>query len=184
RVGLHRSRFVDIGALPKLLARAEFTRSADEIADRGVTLLRHAQRSLPLNATHPLKLGLLSIAGDPDAYPGRFLENEIRWRVDSLEVLRFDTRFSPISLDFSKLEACDAVILALFVRVTDRKGSVALPEEQAAAVRRVLTLRQPLIVACFGSPYLIKNFPEAKTWLAVFSNADVAQRPAARAIFG
>jgi len=31
---------------------------------------------------------------------------------------------------------------------------------------------------------LIRQFPEAKTWVGVFSNADVAQRAAARAIFG
>ncbi len=41
-----------------------------------------------------------------------------------------------------------------------------------------------MILVCFGSPYLISRFPEAKTWLAVFSTADVAQRAAARAIFG
>jgi beta-N-acetylhexosaminidase len=185
RVGLHRNRFVDLDSLPKLLARVEFSRSADEIADRGVTLLRHTQRILPLDAARPLKLLLLSIAGDPDAHPGRFFENEIRWRVDSLDAQRFDTRFAPIaSLDFSKLGAYDAVVLALFVRVADRKGSVALPEEQASAVRRVLALKQPVIVACFGSPYVIKQYPEAKTWIGVFSNADVAQRAAARAIFG
>jgi CubicO group peptidase (beta-lactamase class C family) len=185
RVGLHRNRFVDIKSLPKLLARAEFVRSAEEIADRGVTLLRHAQPILPLDAARPLKLLLLSIAGDPDAYPGRFFENEIRQRVDSVEALRFDTRFAPVgTLDLSKFEAYDAVILAVFVRVADRKGRVALPDEQAAAVRRVLALRRPVIVACFGSPYVIKHFPEAKTWLGVFSNADVAQRAAARAIFG
>lgn len=185
RVGLHRNRFVDLDSLPKLLARAEFGRAADEIADRGVTLLRHTQRILPLDAARPIKLLLLSIAGDPDAHPGRFFEDEIRWRVDSLETLRFDTRFAPIgSLDVSKLGAHDAVIVALFVRVADRKGSVALPEEQALAVRRVLALNQPVIVACFGSPYVIKHYPEAKTWLGVFSNADVAQRAAARAIFG
>ncbi len=185
RAGLHGNKFVDLDSLPASLARGEFGRSADEIAGRGITLLRHAQRLLPLDAARPLKLLLLSIAGDPDAQPGRFFENEIRWRADALETLRFDTRFAPISsLEFAKLAAYDAVVLALFVRVADRKGSVALPEEQAAAVHRVLALKQPVIVACFGSPYVIKHFPEAKTWLGIFSNADVAQRAAARALFG
>ncbi len=140
---------------------------------------------MPLDATRPLKLLLVNIAGDPDAQPGRFFENELRCRVDSLETLRFDTRYSPIgTLDLSKVPAYDAVILALFVRVADRKGSVALPEEQASAVHRLFAIDKPVIVACFGSPYVIKHFPEAKTWVGVFSNADVAQRAAARAIFG
>jgi beta-N-acetylhexosaminidase len=185
RAGLHRHRFVDLDSLPNSLARREFARSADEIADRGVTLLRHAPPNLPLDATRPLKLALVNIAGDPDPLPGRFFENELRGHVDSLETLRFDTRFAPISgLDVSRLADCDTLILALFVRVADRKGSVALPEDQAAAVHRILALNLPVIVACFGSPYVLKHFPEAKTWLAVFSSADVAQRAAARAIFG
>lgn len=185
RVGLHRNRFVDLDSLPALLARAEFARSADEIADRGVTLLRHTERILPLDATRPQKLLLLSIAGDPDIQPGRFLEAEIRRHVDSLETLRFDTRFAPISgFDLAKLGACDAVILALFVRVADRKGSVALPDEQASVARRVLAGNKPVIIACFGSPYVIRHFPEAKNWVGIFSNAEVAQRAAARAIFG
>jgi beta-N-acetylhexosaminidase len=185
RVGLHRKRFVDLSSLPDSLARAEFTRSAEEIADGGVTLLRHTQHILPLDATRPQKLLLLSIAGDPDIQPGRFFEAEIRRRIGSLEAQRFDTRFAPISgFDFSKLAACDTIILALFVRVADRKGSVALPDEQAAIVRRVLAGNKPVIAACFGSPYVIRHFPEAKNWLGIFSNADVAQGAAARAIFG
>jgi beta-N-acetylhexosaminidase len=186
RVGLHRNRFVDLDSLPRSLARIEFSRAANDIAARGVALLRHAHQILPLDAARPLKLLLLSIAGDPDIQPGRFFEAEIRRHVDSLEALRFDTRFAPVSgLDFSKLAAAyDAVILALFVRVADRKGSVALPEDQAAAVHRVLASNNPVIVACFGSPYVIKHFPEAKTWVGIFSNADVTQRAAARAIFG
>jgi beta-N-acetylhexosaminidase len=185
RVGLHQNRFVDLESLPNLLARREFSRAADEIASRGVTLLRETQRILPLDATRLLKLLLTNIAGDPDPQPGRFFENDIRWRADSLETLRFDTRYNPISnLNFSKLSAYDAIILALFVRVADRKGSVALPEEQASAVHRLLAIDKPVIVACFGSPYVIKHYPEAKTWVGIFSNADVAQHAAARAIFG
>jgi beta-N-acetylhexosaminidase len=185
RVGLHRNRFVDLEALPGLLARAEFERAADDIASRGVTLLRDMRRMLPLDATRPLKVMLVSIAGDPDPYPGRALEAELRRHVDSLESLQFDTRFAPIgNFEVSLLRSYDAVILALFVRVADRKGSVALPEEQAAAARRALALDTPVIVTCFGSPYVIKHFPEAKTWIGVFSSADVAQKAAARAIFG
>ena len=43
------------------LARAEFARSADEIADGGITLLRHTQQILPLDAARPLNLLLLRI---------------------------------------------------------------------------------------------------------------------------
>jgi beta-N-acetylhexosaminidase len=189
RVGLHRNKFVDLDSLPKLLARAEFDRAAAEIADRGVTLLRDTRHILPLDAAQPLRVLLINIAGDADSSPGRAFESELLGRVDSVDAFHFDTRFAPIQalaggLRVPPPESYDVAILALFVRVADRKGSVALPEEQAAAVHRLLATDKPVIVACFGSPYVVQQYPEAKTWLGVFSNADVAQRGAARAIFG
>ena len=70
------------------------------------------------------------------------------------------------------------------MRVTDRKGSVGLPDDEAAVVDRLLAAGKPVVVACFGSPYLAERFPSAKTWIAAFSTVDVAQRAMGRALFG
>ena len=51
-------------------------------------------------------------------------------------------------------------------------------------VERLLATGRPVIVACFGSPYLLERFPAAKTWVAAFSTAEVAQRGMGRALFG
>ena len=202
RLGLHRRRHVDVSTLPEVFGRAEFKRAAADIADRGVTLLRDAQQLLPLDATRATRALLVSIAGDPSVHPGRDFERELGWRVDFLEALRFDTRFFAVnSREVPPPESYDILIVALFVRVADRKGTVGLPQEQAELVHRLLardTLlahetgagggaresAKPVIVVCFGSPYVIARFPEAQTWLAAFSDAEVAQRAAARALFG
>src|SRR6202011_6218615 len=112
-------------------------------------------------------------------------ENEIRRRVDSLVSVRMDTRFG--RGDDGKrppADTYDVVIAAIFVRVADRKGSVGLPDDEAAVVDRLLAGDRPVIVACFGSPYLVERFPAAKTWVAAFSTVDVAQRAVGRALFG
>jgi beta-N-acetylhexosaminidase len=203
RLGLHQSSEVSLAALPQTFGRPEFARAAQDIADRGITLLRDVPRLLPLDAAQPARALLVAIAGDPDSCPGEDFEREIRWRVDFLKTLRFDTRFAAVkplarSLGLSPaapaLEAeipppqsYDFMIVALFVRVADRKGSVGLPNDQAEFVHRLLandSSGKPVIVVCFGSPYVAARFPEAKTWLAAFSNAGVAQLAAARALFG
>jgi beta-N-acetylhexosaminidase len=197
-LGLHQHRHVDVSALPEVFGRAEFKRAASDIANRGITLLRDAPRLLPLDATRPARALLVAIAGDPSVHPGRDFERELGWRVDFLEALRFDTRFSAVnSRAIPPPESYDVMIVALFVRVADRKGSVGLPQEQAELVHRLLAHDAPIagggaarepakpaIVVCFGSPYIIARFPEAQTWLAAFSDAEVAQRAAARALFG
>ncbi len=72
-----------------------FPQRARAIADRGATLLRDNNNLLPLDATHPLRILLVAIAGDPDPAPAEALERELRWRADSLQVVRVDTRYSP-----------------------------------------------------------------------------------------
>jgi len=77
----------------------------------------------------------------------------------------------------------DVAILALFVRVSDRKGDVDIPADQAAFAAQVFKVGKPVIAVGFGSPYLIENFPQAETWLAVFGISDVAQISVTRALF-
>ncbi len=185
RVGLDKNRFVDVARLNEKFGRPEFAAQAQDIADRGVTLLRDQAHLLPLDATKPLRVLLVAIAGDSDPFPAYAFENEIRWRVDSLEVVRTDTRF--VKVETVKLpppSSYDLIIAALIVRVADRKGTVGLPDNEAALVNELLSVGKPVVVACFGSPYLVERFPAAPIWLAEFSTNDVAQRAVGRALFG
>ncbi|HEY4837845.1 MAG TPA: serine hydrolase, partial [Candidatus Acidoferrales bacterium] len=103
----------------------------------------------------------------------------------SLQVVRMDTRYSSASLaKIPATETYDVIIAALLVRVADRKDSVSLPPEQIQIVENLFKLPKPVVVACFGSPYLIERFPEAPAWIAAFSTADVSQRAVGRALFG
>ena len=185
KLGLYKSKLVDLDALATSFDRPEFDRAAQDIADRGVTLLRDDQHILPLDSSKPLRILLVAVSGDNDPYPAGNLENEIRWRMDSLATVRMDTTF--VRAETARLpspDTYDVAIAAVFVRVADRKGSIGLPDDEAAVVDRLLAAGKPVVVACFGSPYLAERFPAAKTWIAAFSTVDVAQRAVGRAIFG
>jgi beta-glucosidase-like glycosyl hydrolase/CubicO group peptidase (beta-lactamase class C family) len=185
RLGLDKNRLTDVARLNEKFARPEYASEAQSIADRGVTLLRDSARLLPLDATRPLRVLLVSLSADPDPYPGEDFEPEIRWRVNSLAAMRADTQFvSASTLKLPPPESYDVAVAALFVRVADRKGNVGLPDDQRAFVNQLLASGKPCAVVAFGSPYLIERFPNAKTWLAEFSTNDVSQRAAARALFG
>lgn len=185
KLGLNKSKLVDLEALAGNFDRPEFDQAAQDIADRGITLLRDDQHILPLDSTKPQRVLLVAVSGDSDPYPAGNLEGEIRWRVDSLATVRMDTRF--VRADTVKLpppDSYDVAIAAIFVRVADRKGSVGLPDDEATVVNRLLAAGKPVAVACFGSPYLAERFPSAKTWIAAFSTVDVAQWAMGRALFG
>ena len=185
RLGLNKNRLVDVNALNHRFGNVAWQKEAQEISDRGVTLLRDTPRRLPLDGTKPSRGLLLAFYADPEPYPGEDLERELRSRFDSLITLRADTRFVNASiLKLPSPDAYDVAIVALFVRVSDRKGNVDVPAEQTALAKQVYKSGKPVITLAFGSPYLIEGFPQAETWLAAFGISDVAQISAARGLFG
>jgi len=185
RLGLNKNRLVDVNGINAHFAEVGWKKQAQDISDRGITLLRDTAHRLPLDGTKPARALLLAFYADPEPTPGEDLERELRRRFDSVTVLRADTRFREASnLKLPSPDSYDVVILALFVRVSDRKGNVDVPAEQAALAQQVYKSGKPVVTLAFGSPYLIEGFPQAETWLGAFGISDVAQISMARALFG
>ncbi|HXN24956.1 MAG TPA: glycoside hydrolase family 3 N-terminal domain-containing protein [Candidatus Dormibacteraeota bacterium] len=185
RLGLPTKKLVDVNALNSNFGKPAWVDLAQNISDRGVVLLRDTAHLLPLDATRPTRALLVAVDADPDPYPAEDLERELRWRVDSLQVVRTDSQFSTVSsVQVPSADKYDVSIVALFVKVSDRKGTVGVREEEAALINRILRAGKPAIVVCFGNPYLIGHFPDAATWLAAMGTAEVSQISAARALFG
>jgi len=185
RLGLHKNRLVDLGRINAEFGVPSWQDQAQQISDRGITLLRDIPRRLPLDGTKPSRALLLALYADPEPVPGEDLERELRRRFDSVITLRADTRFrNAANLKLPPPDSFDLAVLALFVRVSDRKGNVDVPEEQAALAEQLYNSGKPVVTIGFGSPYLIERFPKAETWLGAFGISDVAQISMARALFG
>lgn len=185
RLGLNKNRLVDIDALNEKFGKAAWQETAQEISDRGITLLRDKQHLLPLDGTKPTRALLVNLYSDPEPYPGEDLEPQLRARFDSLVALRADTKF--VHADTLKLppsDSYDLVILALFVRVSDRKGDIDVPADQIPLIDQIYKSGKPVVTLGLGSPYLIERFPQAETWISAFGISDVAQISMARALFG
>src|SRR5882762_8696171 len=185
RLGLNKNRLVDVSGINSHFAQTAWQKQAQEISDRGITLLRDTPHRLPFDGTKPSRALLLAFYADPEPTPGEDLERELRRRFDSVITIRADTRFrDAANIKLPSPDSYDVAILALFVRVSDRKGNVDVPAEQAALAEQVFKFGKPVITLAFGSPYLIEAFPQAETWLGAFGISDVAQISMARAMFG
>ncbi|HKE22753.1 MAG TPA: glycoside hydrolase family 3 N-terminal domain-containing protein, partial [Bryobacteraceae bacterium] len=184
-LGLSQDRLVDISTLNEKFGRTDWQQTAQEISDRGITLLRDTQHLVPLDGTKPTRALLVALYADPEPYPGADLEPQLRARLDSLVSHRADTKF--VRADTLKLpppDSYDLAILALFVRVSDRKGDIDVPAEQLPLINQIYKSGKPVVTLGLGSPYLIERFPQAGTWLSAFGISDVAQISLARALFG
>ncbi|HMD31314.1 MAG TPA: serine hydrolase, partial [Candidatus Acidoferrales bacterium] len=165
--------------------RPEFLATAQDIADRGVTLLRNDGGLVPLDPRTTKRVLLLAVSADPDTIPAEPFERELRSQLDSVDSLHVDTKYFRVEeTHLPSPDSYDLAICALTVRVADRKGSVGLPADESAMVHALLHAGKPVIMVGLGSPYLQEGFPEAQTWVAAFSVQDVAQRSAARVVLG
>jgi CubicO group peptidase (beta-lactamase class C family) len=182
---LQKNRLVDVAALNQQFGLVAWQTESQGISDRGITLLRDTPLRLPLDGTKPSRALLVCLYADPEPYPGEDLERELRRRFDSVVTLRADTKFAKAgNLKLPGPDSYDVAILALFVRVSDRKGDVDVPADQFPLIQQIYKTGKPVISVGLGSPYLIERFPQAETWLSVFGISDVAQISVARALFG
>jgi beta-N-acetylhexosaminidase len=185
RLGLSQQREVDLDKLNAVYRRPEAVAAAQDIADRGVTLLRNDAGLVPLDPRTTRRIFLLAVSADPDTNPAEPFERALREELDSLESLHVDTRYFRVEeTHLPPPESYDLAICALTVRVADRKATVGLPPNEAELVHALLQAGKPVIMVGLGSPYLVEGFPEATTWLSAFSFQDIAQRAAARALLG
>ena len=70
RLGLEKNRLVDVARLHERFGVPEFEAQAQNIASRGITLLRDSPKLLPLDLTRPTRVLLVALSADPDPCPG------------------------------------------------------------------------------------------------------------------
>lgn len=187
RIGLAQNRFVDLTAANRVVERPENVAEATRVAEKSITLLRNENDFLPLSKEHARKTLFVVIAADDDATEGAAFAPEIQKRQPNAKIVKLDPRSN--ADDYQKVlsdaKDFDSTILAPFVKRAAAKGTVALPENQVAFVKQMLALNNKKIgVVAFGNPYMIRQFPEARTYVVTYAIEEVAQIAAVRTLFG
>ncbi len=186
RLGLTENRFVDLTKVNKTVEKPENVREANATAEKSITLLRNQNEMLPITTEKADKTLFVVIAADDDAVEGIALIPEIGRRAPRAKIVRLDPRTTKDEYEkvLDDAKKFDSIVIAPFVKRAALKGTVALPENQTKFVREMLGLNKPIAVIAFGSPYLIRQFPEVKTYVVTYAIEEVAQTAAARTMFG
>jgi beta-N-acetylhexosaminidase len=204
-VGLNRATQVDINAVNRIVAKPASLATAEEIADEAVTLLRDNHQVLPLKASHPgTNAGqtayqtapesrgqtvMLIFTDDSRSDAGRVLEHQVKLRTPEAKAIYID------SLDAAGLtqpvmdavKQAQAVIAAIYLSPQGGAATnrIALQNAPAALLENVLrSAADKTVVVALGNPYVAAQLPEVKTYLCTFSDAQVSELSAVKAMFG
>jgi beta-N-acetylhexosaminidase len=186
RIGLHRQKLVDIGALPQKLGSKARQKEALAAFEKAATLVKNEGGALPFGPAGR-KIALLSLSSDAaDFYAGRTFADAVRKKAPGTPVFYADANTGQETLDEAYLKAAEAdvVLCAVFSGLRAWKGSVGLDPRHVDLIRTLAAAGKAVVVINFGSPYLLKNFPEVAGYLCLYRNTAQAQDVAARAVFG
>jgi beta-glucosidase-like glycosyl hydrolase/CubicO group peptidase (beta-lactamase class C family) len=187
RLGLHARRLVDPAALAGSVGRPADMERALEIARRSITVVRNDGPVLPLRAERPLRLLHLVLSSDArnDAVQG-IPEDELAQRAIPARTLNLGPEVSEetaarvlaMSADFTH------VLASCFVRVAAAKGTAELSPSHARLLQALHDAGRPVMVVSYGSPYLLRQVPDAPVYLCAYGAPESSQRAAVAALLG
>lgn len=182
-VGLDRDRTVDLVALLAVLSSEEHKSWAQDVAERSITLVRNGEGGLPFALDGKR---VVSIAYDNARRhdEGEAFNRALAELGAEVEFFRLWRRSSNTELRQVERAAAraDVVVFSTYARATPWRGTLGLPSRVAEMAQGLAA--DGAVIISFGDPYLLGQLSRADTYLIGWSDADIAQRAAARAISG
>ena len=185
KLGLHKKRLVDLDAINKVVGRKEHQVAMDAVAERSITLLRDEKNLVPFSSD----MSVLSVTferSDND-YAGGDFNSKLRGGVALLESERVfpETESSVYDELLKRAEKVDRVVLSVYIR--PQLGVDQYTEMSDDFLKFVHDLREAgrdVVVISFGKLTVLDDLPEIGTFMMAWSEQNVMQRAAARALLG
>lgn len=194
RLGLHRTRTVNLESVALAVGGRKNEAVAQAVADRAITLIKDSRSQVPLRAPRTATVLYLSVLDYPSGWrtaaPSRTLIPELKSRWPALEAVEVSDRTTPSELDMveTMVAKYDVVIAGVFVRAASASGRLDLAPEVAKMLENVARTAerrsQPLVSVFFGNPYAAMSSPDLPAMLLTYDFSDAAERAAAKAIAG
>ena len=184
RVGLFRTRLVDLDQIPDNLDLPRFDELAQTTADKSVTLVKDEKHLFPVANADDACVVVLSEGHFSQR--GQTLINEVHNRAPKMKAFvgdssMTDAEFTALAAD---LGGCQQIYVAAFVTVAAYRGSVGLEGGLPAFMNKLDHGPSPVALISLGSPYLLRDYPDVQAYAATFSTSSTSEIAAAKAIFG
>jgi len=185
-LGLHRKRRVDLQRISQVVNDPKLQEQAQQMADASVTLVRDRSGIVPLDIRRLRSVHVVMLLSRDQGEETGVFETELRQRLDSVSFDRLSMSSAEQDLEaaLEKAHRAELVVCAIFARVVTGTGTVGLPEKLGRWVEKLSQIERPVTTIALGTPYIIQGFPAVPTYLCTFSNADVSQTAAVKALFG
>lgn len=185
RLGLARSKLVDLNALRFVVGDSSNAQTSRIAAEKSITLVRDSLHQIPLRLD-TAKVLSITLARRADLSAGNAFNSELR---QSLSKLRSEfIATEDAALNYPRLlaaaDSADITIVSSYVGQSWDALTASAPEAFTNFVRALEQRGRKPIVVAFGNPYLLQQLPWIGTYLVAWGGFPVSQAAAARALLG
>jgi beta-N-acetylhexosaminidase len=188
-LGLVTQRLTPLDTIDRVVGSKDVLALAAEIAEHAITLVRDADKLIPLTALKPdARIFNLAITnGDDRLSVATPFVSTLSRSGRKVETMVLDDRSSEqeIQKALERGKSADVIIASLYGRVRSGQArSVGLPDSGARALSSLIKSKVPVVGISFGNPYLLQSFPELRSYMVVYGDMSSLQQAAARAVLG
>ena len=185
RFGLATDRYVALDRVREVVASAPHRALAQDVAQRAITLVRDSARLVPV-AAPAARIAVVSYMPETELKAGRAFGRELtKLRPGTRVAAKISPATARSQLDSiaASLASAEVIVLAAYVRRVEGEGRTTVPPHVAAWIDSVAAGRNAIVVS-FGNPYVIRQFPRARTYINTYGVGDALEIAAARALAG
>ncbi|MDB4906445.1 MAG: hypothetical protein JWO05_1229 [Gemmatimonadetes bacterium] len=182
RVGAVSHPQADLSRLRDVVGSPAHRALSADIAQRALTLLRDRDRLVPFSGGRTV---LVQYMPETELKAGRALAAILRAADRTTSVVKISPATSAAQLDSiaRASHGADRIVIATYVRRVEGEGRAAIPLPVAAWIDS-LAAQEKVVVAAFGNPYLLRQFPRVQGYLVAYGVSDVLERAVGAALLG
>jgi beta-N-acetylhexosaminidase len=184
RSGAVTSPFRELESVRQHVATRAHRDLAQDVAQRAVTLLRDSGLTVP--AAPGTRVAVVNYMPETELKAGRAFGRELaRLLPGSRAAAKISPSTASATLDSvgKMLASADAIVLALYARRVEGEGRTTVAPHIAAWIDSVSAGGRVAVVA-FGNPYMLRQFPKARTYINTYGVGDALEIAVARALAG
>jgi beta-N-acetylhexosaminidase len=182
--GLDKNHVADINAIAGIVGIREHRIAALELARKSITLLDNSEGLIPLSAAD--KVMNVSILDNDNERLDNIFINELKRRnkETGVKVLFPSSHPDDYKSALQDADRYDRIIVSVYLKVRAFNDDLGLNESQVKFIKELKNMGKKIIFASHGNPYIISLFPQIRTYICNYGDAEVSETALAEALYG
>lgn len=186
-LGLVKNKITPLEQIDTIVSGDDTRQLSNEIAEKAITLVKDENKYLPIVKGKKAVVFCITNGDDRSFVGSTFTQTLRAFGLNNAERIVIDDRSTEKEVQdaIAKAKTAEVVIAGLFGRVrSGAKNSIGLTETGNQVLQAVLQDNPNTISVSFGNPYILRSFPQMKTYIVAYGDMPSLQSAAARALVG